>query len=446
MIPKLTTKVPKMALPLILSNITVPLLGLNNTFIVGHLNHSYYLAAIGLGAMIFNFLYWGLGFFRMSTTGLIAQAFGAKDQEKICSILLHSISAAIGFGLLIILIQYPLYQFFIYFIHPDKTVLHLLYQYYSIRIWGAPAVLLSFVIVGTMVAIQKTRGPLIMLGITNLLAILFCLPLVFIFHLNLKGIAIADVVAQYCGLIVGLMTLARYFDFSELLTKTQLEFKKVIELLHTNRDVFIRTLCLITVFSFFTIYSSHISPLVLATNTLLMNFFQIMANALGGFDNVAEALTGEAVGKGSSQDFKQAFYDVGVWALICSVIFTFIYFVFGKELIHIMTNLETVRQTSYQYLPYVALLPVTAFASFFLDGVAIGANCFKEMRNSMLLTIILFFIIWFILSPYQNTGLWLSFFSFFILRAIFLGFYVFKFWTVLQAQCHETSGQPPPEQ
>ncbi len=425
---KLNKKIPKMALPLILSNITVPLLGLSNTIIVGHLAHSDYLAAIGLGTMIFNFLYLGLGFFRMSSTGLIAQAYGSRDQQEINSTLLHSIGLAIVIGILLIVLQYPLYQFVKLLVHPDANVLRLLKQYYLIRIWGAPAVLVSFVLVGTMVAIQKPRGPLILLSVTNFLAIILAVILVFVFHLNLKGIAIADIVAQYIGLMIGFIVLSEYYKLRELFGNTQYQISKLIKLLHANFNIFIRTLCLIAVFSFFTIWSSHISPLILAVNTLLMNFFQIMANALGGFDNVAEALTGEAVGKKQLSLIKKVIIDVGNWVLLFSLAMTLIYIFFGEALINLITNITTVRITAYQYLPYVALLPIISVASFLFDGIAIGANLFKEMRNSMIITVILFFLVWLSLSNYGNVGLWVSFYSFFIFRAIFLGYYTLRFY------------------
>lgn len=425
---QLNKKIPKMALPLILSNITVPLLGLSNTIIAGHLAHSDYLAAIGLGAMIFNFLYWGLGFFRMSSTGLIALAYGARNQQEINSTLLHSIGLAIVIGLVLILLQYPLYQLVLLLIHPDANVLRLLKQYYLIRIWGAPAVLVNFVLVGTMVAIQKPRGPLILLSITNFLAILLSIVLVFVFHLNIKGIAIADIIAQYVGLVIGFIILSEYSNLRKIFRNTQFQINKLMKLLHANRDIFIRTLCLITVFSFFTIWSSHISPLILAVNTLLMNFFQIMANALGGFDNVAEALAGEAVGKKQMSLFKKVIIDVGSWVLLFSLSVSLLYIIFGEYLINLITNLDTVRMTAYQYLPYVAFLPIIAFSSFLFDGIAIGANLFKEMRNSMIITLILFFLVWLSLNDYGNVGLWISFYSFFIFRAIFLGCYILRFY------------------
>lgn len=416
-----------MALPLILSNITTPLLGLSNTTIAGHLSNSDYLAAIGLGAMIFNFIYWGLGFFRMSSTGLIARAYGAKNFNEINNTLLHSISLAIIIGLGLILLQYPLYKLMLFFIHPNIEVSNLLKTYYLIRIWGAPAVLVNFVLVGTMVAIQKPHGPLLLLFVTNLFAILFSVILVFIFNLNIRGIAIADIVAQYIGLGIGMIVLSQCYNLRELLQNTQISILKFKKLLHANRDIFVRTLGIIIAFSLFTIWSSKISPLVLAVNTLLLNFFQIMANTLGGFDNVAEALAGEAIGKDQLNLFKKTILDVGIWVLLVSLLFTAIYFLWGQNIINFMSNIKSIRDHAYHYLPYVTLLPIICFMSFLFDGLAIGANLFKEMRNSMLLTLLLFFLVWISLKDYGNVGLWLTFYSFFIFRAIFLGWYLLKY-------------------
>ncbi len=416
-----------MALPLILSNTTVPLLGLSNTVIAGHLPSSNYLAAIGLGTMIFNFLYWSLAFFRMSSTGLIAQAFGAKDAQAMQQTLLHSLILALTIGLALVALQYPIYALVHALIHPDSKVIQLLKAYFFTRIWGAPAVLINFVLVGTMVAIQKPRGPLILLGLTNLLAIVLSIIFVFALRLDIKGIALADVIAQYVGLATGLIILSAYFNFKRLLSHSSIKLAKLIQLLHANRDIFIRTLCLIFVFTFFTIWSSHISPLILAANTLLMNFFQIMANALGGFDNVAEALAGEAVGKKSQALFRQSISDVGAWALLFSLCIMVIYFSLGRYFIQGMTSIEAVRMTATQYLPYASLLPIIAFPSFLFDGVAIGANLFKQMRNSMLASLLIFFLVWLLLKNLGNPGLWIAFITFFIARGVFLGYYAFAF-------------------
>lgn len=424
----LNTKIPKMALPLILSNITVPLLGLSNTIIVGHLANHGYLAAMGLGAMVFNFLYWGLGFFRMTSTALIAKAYGANDRQEIDSTILHSIGLALLIGFVLILLQYPIYHLVQLLVHPDVKVLHLFKQYYFIRIWGAPAVLTNLVLVGTMVAIQYARGPLILLSTTTLLAIVLSVILVFVFHLSMSGIAIADVVGQYTGVAVGFIILSGYHHPKNILNNTRWQMGKLIALLHANRDIFLRTLCIITVFAFFTIWSSHIGTLILAVNTLLLNFFQIMANALEGFDNVAETLAGEAVGKKQVSLLKKAIIDVGSWALLFSLSVTIFYIFFGEYLINLMTGITEVRVTAYQYLPYVALLPIIAVSSFLLDGIAVGANLFKQMRNSMMMTLLLFFLVWLSLINYGNIGLWLAFYSFFIFRAIILGYYVFKFY------------------
>ncbi|MCW5589467.1 MAG: MATE family efflux transporter [Legionellales bacterium] len=422
------TKIPRMAFPLILSNISVPLLGLCNTFIVGHLPSSDYLAAIGLGAMIFNFLYWGLGFFRMSSTGLIAQFYGADNQQEINDTLTHSMGLALAIGLLLIILQYPLYQLTQLFIHATPNIQFILSQYYLIRIWGAPAVLISFVLVGTLLALQKSSATLLLLSFTNILAIVLSIVAVYVFHLNIKGLAVADIIAQYAGLVVGFVILSHYYDLKNIIKTTKFKLNKIKVLLYINSDIFIRTACIIIVFSFFTIWSSHISSLILAVNTLLMNFFQIIANALGGFDNVAEALAGEALGKKNSELMKKVIFDVGIWVLLFSLLLTIIYFIFGNSLINIMTNLTSVQVAAYQYMPYVALLPLIAFPSFLLDGIAIGANLFKEMRNSMIITLILSFIVWLALSKYGNVGLWISFYSFFIFRAIFLGYYIWKLY------------------
>lgn len=420
--------IPKLALPLILSHLTIPVLGLINTIIAGHFNSEYYLAAIGLGTMVFNFMYWALGFFRMTTTGLIAHAYGEKNQCKTNDIILHSIVLAIFIGLGMIILQYPLYRLISLWIHSNAQVISLVHQYYTIRIWAAPAVLINLVIIGILIGIQRTRGPLIILTVTNLVAIALSLFLGVFLNFKLAGIAWSDILSQYLGLVIGIYVLNHYLNFKKIFIETKVKFHKFKPLLSANRDIFIRSSCLIAVFTFFTVWSGYISVLVLAVNTLLMNFFQIMSNALGGFDNVAETFSGQAVGEKNIEKFRRNIYLVGYWSLGCSVLFSLIYLAFGQIFIDHMTNIQSVKEMATQYMPFVVLFPLISFLSFLLDGVAIGANLFKEMRNGMIFTTILFFAIWYLLKPYNNLGLWLAFYSFFILRAVFLGYFIRRFY------------------
>ena len=420
--------IPKLAFQLILSHITIPMLGLINTIVAGHFANQYYLAAMGLGAMIFDVMYWGLGFFRMTSTGLVAHAYGEKNTNKINEILLHSLMLAIVIGVGLILLQLPLYDFFSMCIHSNAQVMDLVHQYYIARIWGAPAVLMNLVIIGVLIGIQKTRGPLIILTITNLLAIGLSVFLGMTLNFKLVGIAWSNVLAQYTGLFIGLYVLSRYIDLKELVTQVHIKWHIFQRLLSANRDIFIRSLCLMTVFTFFTVWSGYISVLVLAVNTLLMNFFQIMSNALGGFDNVAETFSGQAIGEKNMKKFKQNIFRVGYWSLAFSLFFSIVYLLFGHVFVAYMTDIQSIQKLAMSYMPLVILFPLVCFVSFLLDGVAIGANLFKEMRNGMLLTLALFFVIWYVLKSYQNLGLWLAFYSFFIVRAIFLGYFIRQFY------------------
>ena len=435
--------IPKLALPLMLSYITTPLLGLINTVIAGHFQHAYYLAAIGLGTMIFNFLYWGLGFFRMTTTGLAAQAYGENNRHKLHSLIAHSLCLALLMGCGLIVLQYPLYHFFLLWIHSHHHVIDLMHHYYNVRIWGAPAVLANFVIIGLLIGIQKTRGPLIILTFINVLAMGLSLWLGMTLHLKLIGLAWSDVLAQYAGLLVGLYLLHRVLDVRKILKHATLTWQRFTPLLHANRDVFIRSLCLMIVFSFFTLWSGHISVMTLAVNTLLLNFFHIMTSILGGFDNVAEALCGEAVGAGNRHLFRHSLFRVGYWSLGCSVLLSVIYFSCGETFLQHMTNIASVQHMAQTYLPFIVFLPLISFVSFLLDGAAIGANLFKDMRNGMVLTLILFFGVWYLLTPYHNVGLWLAFYSFFVLRAVFLGYFICIFiWNISSKVATHDAGNP----
>ncbi len=417
---KLDLKVLQIALPLILSNLTIPLLGFINTLVVGRLAHSYYLGAVGLGTMIFNFLYWLLSFFRMGTTSLIARQLGGKDYNSAANILFHSLFIALLIGLLLIILQIPIEQFAFTLIGGTELLRHITQSYFFIRIWAAPAALMNFVILGALIGLQRSAAVFLIMTVTNVVAIILDVVLVFGFSMAANGVALADVIGQYSGLIIGLLLLIkllrshfnwRYFQFN-------LQF--IRQIFSANRDLFIRTLCLIIAFSFFTAQSAKLGITVLAANTVLMNFQMIMSYALDGFANAAETLVGHSVGKKDYAKFKQQVINTGYWSAIIALSFTLIYWLIGPWLIDLMTSIPSIQQLSHHYLIFAVLAPLIAVWCYWLDGVFIGAGRFSIMRNMMLLSILGYFLVWYFTQAWLNTGLWLAMLAFLGLRGLSL--------------------------
>ena len=414
-------KVGLLALPLILSNLTIPLLGLSNTAIAGHLNHSYYLAAIGLGTMIFNTLYGCLNFFKLSPTGLIAQAFGANRTEDIKKIYINSIYLCLIVSCLLIVLQTPIEHFIFSFIGGSHTIQFYTQIYFFIRIWAAPAVILNYILMGSLIGLQDTVSPLLMALITNLLAIVLAVVLVFKFNLSIAGIAWADVIAQYAGALVGIYLFHKRLHSPMTRKHLKFDWDRIKHLFAVNTNIFIRTLFLTLGYAFFTIQSTYLGVYILAANTILLNFQMLLSYGLDGFANAAETLVGHAIGRGKRDLFIQAVIDTGKWSLLIAIGYSLVYLCSSTYIIDLLTSLTVIRTQTYQYIIFIILSPLLTVWCFWMDGVYIGGTQFKTMRNSMLISFIGYLLVWYLLKPFNNDGLWMSFLAFFVFRAITLG-------------------------
>ncbi len=422
---RLNFGIARLAAPLILSNLTVPLLGFTNTYIAGHLHQQATVAAIGLGVMVFNLLFLGFAFLRMGTTGLVAQAFGEGGEQNTWQTIAHSLILSFSIGILIILLKNPLGELLFGLIQGDASVKAVAEQYYSLRIFAAPATLTNFVLVGAFIGLQMVRVPLILMLIINGIAIILGLELAFVYNLSIKGIAIADIIAQYTGTIIGIAYLFKRLCGSIQFKTWKFNFHFFRKITLINSDIFLRTVFLISTYSFFTLQSLKLGPVYLAANTVLMGFMTLTSFAQDGFANVAELLVGNNVGRGDFDASTQAIFDAGRWALVIGVSFTVIYFLFGHAIINLMTAFPEVRHIAKHQLIFVTLLPLISVASFFLDGVFIGATKFREMRNTMFISFAGFISVWWVLHKFGNIGLWIALLSFFVFRGLSMGSF---FW------------------
>ena len=422
---------------MIIANISTPLLGLVDTAVMGHLDNASFLAAVALAGLIFNFLFWGFGFLRMGTAGLSAQAFGANNTLELNAILLRAMVLAVSISLLLLVFQQSIAAFSFYLINCDDSIESLARQYFDIRIWSAPASLCQYVILGWFLGRQNTTNPLLIVVTTNVCNI--CLDLLFVVHygMNTEGVALASVLAEYTGLIFGILLIIRNIPASSRSLSWSYLFQadKIKAMLLINSHLFVRTLCLIFTFSFFTVQGAKFGSAILAANAVLMNFQTFMAYALDGFAHAAEALIGRALGAKNKALFQQSIKTTALWSLLVTLLFTLTFNFAGQGIINMLTHLTEIREPAYEYLPWLIALPLISFSSFLLDGVFIGATLSRQMRDCILLSLFLvFFPSWYYTQDLANHGLWLALSLFMLMRSfIMLGYYLYYQRSIMQS-------------
>jgi len=407
--------------PMILSNLTVPVLGLVDTAILGHLSYAHYLGAVALGAVIFDILFWAFGFLRMGTTGLTAQAYGAKDLEKTRLLLWQGMTLAIGIGLIIILLQKPLFALAFAYMAPGSEVENWARIYCDIRIWAAPASLAHYVIYGWLLSIGKTRSVLLLTVTANLINIALDYLLVMQFDMLTAGVAWGSLIAEYSLLIMGLWMVkqhTRHMNNQPLLEKL-LNLSHYRQLFTVNRYIFVRTLCLLFTISFFYARSAQQDDITLSANAILMTLLMVFSYAQDGFANAAEVLSGQAIGARDLNTFKQTNRGCALWCLYTSIFFTLLLIFFDETIIGLLTNIDSVVQITLKYWIWLILLPFAAAWSFLLDGIFVGATKARAMQNTMLFSSFCIFLpAWYLLTPWGNHGLWIAFLCFHAARSI----------------------------
>lgn len=397
------------ALPSIISNITVPLLALIDTTIVGHLGSASYIAAIALGGMIFNMIYWLFNFLRMGTGGLTAQAYGANQHQATSYILLRSLTIAGGIALTLLLLQRPIFQVTFHFVTATAEVRSLASIYFNILIWGAPAMLALYSFTGWFLGMQNARIPMCIAITQNVVNIAVSTLLVFGCHLKIEGVALGTLISQYTALLLAVIFCLTKFD-----VKQHFELKAILDIntlkrfFQINRDIFLRTLCLIAVTTYFTSAGSTQGEVTLAANTLLMQFFIIFSYFMDGFAYAGEALGGRYFGAHDRLNFQRVTRCLFAWGGALSVLFFFIYFLSGTSLLHLLTDDSQVINRAQQYLPIIYFIPLISFAAFLFDGLYIGTTATRYMLISMFCASAAFFVL-INVCTLSNTLLWLAF-------------------------------------
>ncbi len=417
-----------LAVPNIISNLSVPLLGIVDTALVGHLEHVYYLGALAVGSVIFNFVFWGFGFLRMGTTGLTAQELGRSNNQEIMMILARVTGLSLVLGLAIILLQHPIAELSLFLIDSTDEVANYTRVYYDIRIYTAPAVLLTYGITGWFLGMQNARDPMIIAVFLNILNLLLNVLFIHVFDMHVNGVAYGTLISSYLSVILALYLFFRkyrkYLKFYE--KSTLFDPEKLKRYFSVNRDIFIRTLCLMITFTYFTAASAAQGEIVLAANTILLQFWYTLSYGIDGFAYAAESLIGKYTGSREVGKLKRAVKLTLIWGMGIGVAGTLIYGVAGDQLLHLFTDNQEVIAHARSVLIWTVLAPAAASACYVLDGIFIGATHTVPMRNSMIIaTFAIFFPAYYLFtSLYGVHGLWLAMLLFMILRGITLGLYL----------------------
>lgn len=409
------------ALPSIASNITVPLLGMVDVAITGHLGSVVYMGAIAVGAMIFNLVYWIFGFLRMGTSGTVSQAFGRRDLAEASRLLVRSVVVALSLALALMVLQRPLLRVMLLLIHPTADVAPAVATYFSICIWGAPAMLSLYGLSGWFIGMQNTRIPMLAAIVQNVANIIASLAFVCLLGMKMEGVALGTVVAQYAGLAVAVIFLVwrygrlrRYFSSDGLFAwSTMGRFFSV------NRDIFLRTLFLVAVNLYFTSAGARQGATVLAVNAMLMQLFLLFSYVMDGFAYAGEALGGRYFGAHNRSAFADTVHRLFLWGLLVTVLFTAVYAIGGTAFLSLLTDDAHVIAASRDYLPWALAIPVAGCAAFVWDGLFIGMTATRLMLLSSALSAFAFFAVAVGLFPVMgNHALWLAMLVFLAMRGL----------------------------
>ena len=429
----------QIALPSIVSNITVPLLGMIDVAIVGHMGSPAYIGAVAVGSMIFNLVYWLFGFLRMGSSGLTSQALGRRDLTEVASILARSVFIAFSIALLLILLQIPMKWASFALIGPTEDVVPFASTYFNIVIWGAPAVLGLYSMLGWFIGMQNTRFPMFISIMQNVVNILASLTLVYGFGMKIEGVAMGTVIAQYAGFIVALGLVVRYYgrlfrggrkeeggvrNVCRRVFSLHTPHSSLLIFFRINRDIFLRTLCLVAVNLYFTSAGARQGAVILSVNTVIMQPYLFFSYFMDGFAYAGEALGGKAYGAKNTTAFHETLRRLWMWTLIVTTAYTLLYIIGGQWIVGLLTDEPQVIETSRDYLYWAWLIPAAGCVAFIWDGVFIGLTATRGMLVSSFLSALAFFAICHIslLFPHsslpENHFLWLAMVIYLAMRGI----------------------------
>jgi len=416
-----------LAIPLTISTMTTPLLGAVDTAVVGQLPAPAYIGGVAVGTLIFNTLYWVFGFLRVSTSAFAAQANGASDPDQGVLALCRPFLLAVIVGMLFILLQWPIEHAALLVISPDADVSRFAVEYFRIRIWGAPFTLMNYVILGWLMGLAKIKEALCLQILTNVLNMLLAILFVHVFSFDVQGVATATLIAEISAFILGVFIVLKASSFEWKMPSIQslMDTQSMKRMFNVNKDLFIRTICLLIVINMFTAKGASFGTEFLAANAVLFQIHYIMAYLFDGFANASSILVGKAVGSNDKELYKKTLTLSRQWSIITAFVISSLYTFFEEPIIGLFTNLPSVIEISLKYGPWLIVYPFAACFGLVIYGVFTGATEIAPVRNSMIYATILYIIIQLTITPiWHNHGLWLAFITYTIGRSVFLIMYI----------------------
>ena len=412
----------KLAIPNIISNITIPLLGLVDMILMGHLDSAIYIGAIALGGTIFSVLYSFFSFLRAGTTGFTAQSYGNNDKTEIIYSLYRSVCIGIPIIILILSLQIPIAKISSLLLDGSNEVKELAITYFYVRIWAAPANILLYCLNGWFVGMQNTKIPMFIAILINVMNIILSFILVIIFEQNVKGVALGTVIAQYSGLSLAIVLLIKNYKsyFVKINKEILFNIEKIKRFFRVNSDLMIRSFLLIISIAFFTNQSAKLGNNILAINMILLQSFYIFSYFTDGFAYAGEALVGKFVGSNDKTNLQKVVRLLLIWGFAISIPFTILYALFPTDFVKIISDNTEILTEVQPYYIYMIIIPLITFTAFIWDGIYIGATASKAIRNTMIISTIFVFIpSWHVLMPrFGNHGLWMAFLCFMIARGL----------------------------
>jgi len=410
----------RLAIPNIISNLSVPLLSTVDTALMGRQESAAYIGAVGLGAIIFNFIYWSFGFLRMGTTGLAAQAYGNTDHQELSNIMGRAFIVVAGGTVLIWALQMPIALASFGLLEGSPEVEALAREYYNIRIWAAPATIGLYAMMGWFFGMQNAIYPMLLTILINTVNIVANLILVYHFGMKADGVALGTVIAQYVGLFAafGLFYYKYSYYIKYFNRKKILEIEAIKRFMSLNANIFIRTFCLIFVLAFFTNQSAKQGDVLLAVNMILMQLINWMAYGVDGFAYASESLVGKYAGGRDMRNVKKTVRYSFAWGMLLAVGFSVAYFFGGKPLLWLFTDQENIVAAALPFMAWMAVIPLIATPSYMWDGIYIGMTASREMRDSMLIAMLIFLVSYFAFRFMGNDGLWLALVVFLAARGL----------------------------
>ncbi len=408
----------RIALPSIVSNITVPLLGLVDVTIAGHLGSPAYIGAIAVGGLLFNIIYWLFGFLRMGTSGMTSQAFGRQDPDEVLRLLVRAVGLGMAVAIILVALQTPLVHGAFLFIHPTEEIQELATAYFRICIWGAPAMLGLYGLTGWYIGMQNSRIPMAVAITQNVVNIAASLSFVHWGGMKVEGVALGTLVAQWAGFLMALGLWFRHYGYLRRHSLQGLwQREAMARFFGVNRDIFLRTLCLVAVTMFFTSAGAAQGEIILAVNTLLMQLFTLFSYVMDGFAYAGEALSGRYIGAQDRTAFRHTVRRLFVWGAGMAVLFTSAYALGGNAFLGLLTDEQEVIAASQDYFLWALAIPAAGMAAFVWDGVFIGATATRGMLAAMALAALCFFLLYYGLRGiWGNHALWLAFLAYLAMR------------------------------